>query len=61
MSDWWEGEDDDRSMRQEQERGKMPVGSDARAKAAKKRTYASDRARKRVAKAGGIRNRRHKR
>lgn len=43
-------------------RGKMPVGSEARAKAASKETWRSRRATKRVAKsASGIRNRRLKR
>ncbi len=43
-------------------RGKMPVGSEARAKAASKETWRSRRATKRVARvASGIRNRRNKR
>ena len=55
-------EDDYRPMRREQERGKMPVGSDAKAKAAKKSTYASERAGRAISRrASGIRNRRHKR
>jgi len=43
-------------------RGKMPVGSEAKAKAASKNTYRSRRASKRVSRTGGgIRNRRNKR
>jgi hypothetical protein len=43
-------------------RGKMPVGSEARAKAASKETWRSRRATKRVARmSSGIRNRRNKR
>lgn len=43
-------------------RGKMPVGSEAKAKAASKETWRSRRATKRVARSGGgIRNRRNKR
>ena len=43
-------------------RGKMPVGSEARAKAASKTTFRSRRASKRVSRSGsGIRNRRNKR
>jgi len=62
MTEWWEEEDDYRPMRQESERGKMPVGSDAMAKAAKKRTHASERAGRAISRrASGIRNRRNKR
>jgi hypothetical protein len=43
-------------------RGKMPVGSEAKAKAAAKETWRSRQATKRVARvASGIRNRRNKR
>jgi hypothetical protein len=43
-------------------RGKMPVGSEAKAKAASKETWRSRRATKRVARnASGMRNRRNKR
>ncbi|RIK79318.1 MAG: hypothetical protein DCC68_13440 [Planctomycetota bacterium] len=43
-------------------RGKMPVGSEARAKAAAKETWRSRQATKRVARVtSGIRNRRNKR
>jgi hypothetical protein len=44
------------------ERGKMPVASDAKAKAASKDTWRGRRATKRIARvASGIRNRRQKR
>ena len=43
-------------------RGKMPVGSDAKAKAASKATYRSKRTGKQISRAtGGMRNRRNKR
>ena len=43
-------------------RGKMPVGSEAKAKAASKTTFRSRRASKRVSRSGGgMRNRRNKR
>ncbi len=63
MTNWLDDIDDDTgwvALRREA-RGKMPVGSQSRARAAGKSTYASKRARKRAARAGGIKNRRHKR
>jgi hypothetical protein len=67
MSDWHvEGWDEDDAQVPEPAsrrfRAKMPVSSDARAKAASKATWKSRQATKRVARAhGSIRNRRQKR
>ena len=69
MSKWrWDSPDEDdpsvafQEPNARNERGKMPVASDAKAKAASKDTWRGRRATKRIARlAGGIRNRRQKR
>lgn len=69
MSKWrWDlTEDDDPSIafqepNSHRERGKMPVASDSKAKAASKDTWRGRKATKRIARvASGIRNRRQKR
>ena len=59
---WWEDDDGYRPspINDRSKNGKMPVGSEAKARAAGKRTHGSKVAGKRVAKAGGIKNRRRK-
>ena len=69
MSKWrWDSSDDDdpivafQEPNSRHERGKMPVASDAKAKAASKDTWRGRKATKRIARlASGIRNRRQKR